>query len=915
MLIGRSNECRALDVLLDGARDGRSGALVLRGEPGVGKTALLGYAAERADGFRILRGTGVETEAELAFAALHQLVGRDLDRLDGLPEPQADALRAAFGLAPGHGSDPFLIAVGLLTVLADLAEETPTLCLVDDAQWLDEASASALLFVARRLEAERIAMLFAVREGEQRTFDAPGLPSLTVSGLDADAAAALLADRVGSALAPAVRDRLVEESAGNALALLDLPASLNDEQLAGREPLAEPLPMGAGLQLAYLSRVHRLPEETQSLLLFAAAEGSGELVTILRAAATAGLGTDALRPAEEEGLVAVVDGRLDFRHPLVRSAVYQGATFSERQTVHTAFAETLDRSNLDRRAWHRAATAAGVDDEIADELEAVADRASQRGGHAAAAAAFEKAAGLSPDDTNRTRRLLAAADAAWLAGRTDRARALVGDARRIAPAALSVEVTKLHGRIEVRSGVFEEACATLVDAATALAATQPEVAIDLLAEAEDATFFTGDLRAIVEIGLLAEDIDSRNPGGTDPFLISFLIGLGRGFGEGTGAGTRLLREALQIASTSSDPDTLLRAGRAAAFLGDDAVGGGILARAGRLARESGAVGALPRVLTSEAWAEFRTGRYSVGRMHAAEALRLARETGQEPGLALGMLALIAAAQGRDDECRSYASELSERAHERRASLFQSQADWAVGLLELGLGRFEDAARTLASVLPGKGTFAHPALARHVIPDYVEAAVRAGRRDGLDAVLAGYEHWARSANQPWTLGLLASCSALVAEDAAEDGLRAALELLPGSRRPFEFARTQLLLGELLRRNRKRREAREYLRAAIDTFEQLGAAPWEERARNELRASGETARKRDPSTLGELTPQELQIARLVGSGARNREVAAQLFLSPRTIDYHLRKVFMKLGISSRAELARLDVAAQEPALATV
>jgi DNA-binding CsgD family transcriptional regulator/tetratricopeptide (TPR) repeat protein len=301
-------------------------------------------------------------------------------------------------------------------------------------------------------------------------------------------------------------------------------------------------------------------------------------------------------------------------------------------------------------------------------------------------------------------------------------------------------------------------------------------------------------------------------------------------------------------------------------------------------------------------------------MHASEGLRLARELGQEPGLALCVLALIAAAQGREDECRSCAHEASARAHERRASLFQSQVDWALGLLELGRGRFEDAERTLGSVLPGKATFAHPALARHVIPDYVEAAVRAGRLEGLDTVLADYEHWVRNAPQPWKLGLLASCRALTAEGAAaEAGLQEALEVLPPLTRPFEYARTQLHLGEVLRRNRKRREARDYLRAAIAAFEQLGATPWEERARNELRASGETARKRDASTLGDLTPQELQIARLVAGGARNREVAAQLFLSPRTIDYHLRKVFMKLGISSRAELARLEIGAEEPALA--
>jgi DNA-binding CsgD family transcriptional regulator len=348
------------------------------------------------------------------------------------------------------------------------------------------------------------------------------------------------------------------------------------------------------------------------------------------------------------------------------------------------------------------------------------------------------------------------------------------------------------------------------------------------------------------------------------------------------------------------------AGRLSAFLGDDVAGSQITPRAIRLARESGAMGALPRPLTSAAWRDWRYGQYASARMHASEALRLARDTGQETGFAVSVLALVAGTQGREEECRSYAHEAIERARERRAALLQSQASWALGLLELGLGRFEEAARILEAGFGRDGSFAHPALARHMIPDFVEAAVRAGRTDGVAETVAEYELWARTSNQPWSLGLFAGCRALVSDgEEAEAAFREALELIPAERRPMEHARTQLLLGELLRRNRRRREARDHLRAAMTAFEQLGAATWEERARNELRATGETTRRRDPSTLGQLTPQELQIARLVAAGARNREVATQLFLSPRTIDYHLRKVFMKLGISSRAELARLEL----------
>jgi DNA-binding CsgD family transcriptional regulator len=412
----------------------------------------------------------------------------------------------------------------------------------------------------------------------------------------------------------------------------------------------------------------------------------------------------------------------------------------------------------------------------------------------------------------------------------------------------------------------------------------------------------------VTIGELAESIAAAEPVEGDRFTILLLVGLRLGFTEGTAAGAPMLREAMELAKESTNLDVILRAGRISAFLGRGDVGVALMQRALRLGRESGALGVLPRVLAPAAWTEWRLGRYASGRMYGTEALRLARETGQEPGMALTALALIAGSQGRDEECRTHAAEAMERARERGASLLQSQASWALGLLELAHGRFDEAARVLERGFGGDGSFAHPALARHMIPDYVEAAVRAGGRERLQERVDDYELWARNGGQPWSLGLLEVCRALMADEdgAVEAHFQQALELLSAAERPFEYGRTQLLFGEFLRRHRRRREAREHLRGAMAIFEQLGSAPWEERASNELRATGETARKRDPSTLGELTPQELQIARLVASGARNREVAAQLFLSPRTIDYHLRKVFMKLGIASRAELAQMDFA---------
>jgi DNA-binding CsgD family transcriptional regulator len=911
MLIGRSAERGVLDRLLEGGRAGRSGALVLRGEPGVGKTALLGYAAEQAEGFRVLRGTGIENESDLPFAVLHQLLARDLDRLDRLPEPQADALRGAFGLGPAPGTDPFLIALGVLGAVADLAEDAPVLCLIDDAQWVDGPSANTLLFTARRIEAEGIVIVFAAREGDDRRFEAPGLSSLPVQGLD-DSASAELLDEIATELAPAVRDRLVEQSEGNPLALIELPSTLTEGQLAGREPLAEPLPIGAGLQATYLSRVRRLPQDAQSLLLIAAAEDSGSLATILRAAGSTGVSRDGLTPAEREGLVSVSDGQLAFRHPLVRSAVYRGATFNERQAAHTALADAQDESNRDRRAWHRAAAAEGPDEEIARELEAAAHRSRERGGYTAAASAFERAAGLTPDDGTRTSRLLAAADAAWLVGKTARAQALLVDAARSAPPELMVEVTKLRGRLEVRSGSFAEATAILMSAAQTLAASDPAAATALLLEAEEATLYTGDIAAIVEIGKLAAQIADNGP---DVTMARVLKGIGLQMSGQFEEGARLLEEGLAAGAVSDDLDEIVYASRVASGLGDDIAALAYCNRALRLARERGAVGALPRILERAPFYEIRLGQYSSARVHAVEGLRLARELNQEPGIHLCELAWIAGIQGREDECRASAAEAKERALQRRSGLLAAMSAWAIGLLELGCGRPDEAAAVLQGVLPGENVLTHTIIALFLTPDYIEASERASRTDAALAALGPFEEWADSVGEDWALALASHCRGLVSEpEEAEHHLTTALALHPAIR-PFEHARTELALGEVMRRNRKRREAREHLRSALATFEQLGAAPWEERARNELRASGETARRRDPSTLGELTPQELQIARLVASGARNREVASQLFLSPRTIDYHLRKVFMKLGISSRAELAQLEIAAPEPALAGV
>jgi AAA ATPase domain len=487
VLYGRTAECAAVDRLLEDARSGRSGVLVLRGEAGVGKSTLLGYAAERAKGgpagMTVLRAAGVESEVELPFATLHQLLRPLLDRVGRLPEPQAAALHGTFGMA-ATPSDRFLLSVGVLSLLAEAAEERPLVCLLDDAQWLDQASADALVFVARRLAAEGIVLLFAARDPEVRRFDAAGLPELQLAGLEDAAAADLLAAR-SQAMAAAVRDRLLRAAAGNPLALVELPAMLEPAQLDGRAPLPDPLPVGARVERAFADRIERLPPATQATLLVVAADDTGEVATALRAGRLLELDGLALGPAEAAGLVRVAGGRVEFRHPLVRSAVYRNAGFAERRAVHLALAESMDGADdADRRAWHRAAVAVGPDEPVAAELERSAERAQARGGYAAAAAALERAAELTGEETARAGRLAAGANAAWLAGRPDWALGLLDRAAGAAPPPpLRAGLAQLRGHIELFCGSPADAHRILADGAAGIAGADPEQAALLLAEA------------------------------------------------------------------------------------------------------------------------------------------------------------------------------------------------------------------------------------------------------------------------------------------------------------------------------------------------------------------------------------------------------------------------------------------------
>jgi DNA-binding CsgD family transcriptional regulator len=910
LLYGRDPERSIIGGLLEGARESRSDVLVIRGEAGVGKSALLEDARERASDMRVLACTGVEAESALPFAALHQLLRPVLRHLERAPQPQADALRGALGLAAGRGVDRFLVSLAVLNLLAEAAEQRPLLCLVDDAHWLDDASADALVFVARRLEAEGIVLLFAAREGEVREFDAPELAELRLAGLDADAAGALLDRYAGSALLPETRARLFEATGGHPLALLELPSTLSEAQLAGDEPLLTPLPVSARLERAFLARVRVLPEETQTLLLVAAADDTGELSTVLRAAALLDVGAEALDAAEAAQLATLRDGLLELRHPLVRSAIYQGAPLSKRQAAHRALASVLEGdAEADRRAWHRAAASIGPDPAVVEELEKAAVRARRRSGFVAASLAYERAAALTPEECERVRLLAAAAENAWFGGRLERTRMLLERARPLASEPLQrADIDRYLGLVELTGGMPAEACRLLVGSAAAVASVDGERALQLLNLASVAAFYADDGGAAVTIAELAREVDVEDT----PFaraLVELLVGLGARYAGDLPRAAASLRSALSLeAKLESDaldaPQVaLLFGGRAAMYLGDDEAARRSAQLAAAQMRAEGALGLLTPILPRLVHAEMWAGRWPAASANAREGLRLAREIGQFDLVAyqLVLLALIAAHRGQEDECRSLAAQAHELAAARRFTLVASLANWALALLELELGRTQEA------FLRAREISTTPSVLSLAGLDWIEAAVRAGEVATAHEWLAYYEPWAELAGAAWARAVALHARALLADENEESDrlFEAALDMHAQAARPFERARTELAFGEFLRRARRPREAREHLRAALDGFEALGAELWAERARVELRASGQTARRRVADTRGQLTEQELQIAHFVAQGLSNREVAAQLFLSPRTIAAHLRNIFRKLGISSRTELARLHL----------
>jgi DNA-binding CsgD family transcriptional regulator len=898
-LIGRDRERAELERLIAAAIAGTGAALVVRGEPGIGKTALLEHAAGRAEAMTVLRVTGVGAESDLAFAALHGLLRPVVDGLDQLVEAQSRALAGALGLAPAENSDRLLVAAAVLGLLAVSAEHRPVLCVVDDAHWLDRPSADALAFAARRLHADRIAMLFATRDGEARRFEGGGLPELALAGVDERAASGLL-DRHAHHAAGTVRRRLLREAAGNPLALLELPTALTEGQLGGREPLPEGIPLTPRLRGIFRRRIEEVPAPCRSALLACAADNTGDVVTVLRAAAELGLTAEALAPAEHADLIRIEGGAIVFRHPLVRAALYDAAPLSERRRVHSALASALDGDeHADRRAWHQAMAALTGDERVAAALEESAHRARRRAGHASAATAFQRAAELTRDHTRLAPRLASAAAAAWDAGQPDRARELVVRALRFADPALRARLLHLRGTIEARAGDRRDAVATLLEGVAL--STDPSQTLEMLLEAAEAAADTGDPATAGRLADRAAGIATRTM--RDELSKAVLIGFGKLF-SGDQESARASFEHVQRLATElgDDPRAQMWAANAASLASELGAGLPFASRAVDIARRNGLLSVLPVALEGQAMEALWRGHLDLAYAAAEEGRLLSLDLGTGRDWPLVAMAWVEAVRGREDDARGHAEQVLATAHRSGETFLPTTARMTLGLLELTIGRPDAAAELLLELTTADRPEINPIVALSAVPDAIEAIMRAGRPAALaERPLTRFRDWADGAPTDGRRSLLARCEALVGRGSPEPAFERALELAT-TLAPFQRARTQLLYGEWLRRERRRTDARTHLRAAAETFGALGATPWQARADAELRATGETARKREPSTLDQLTPQEFQVAELVAAGMTNRAIGAQLFLSPRTVEYHLRKIFSKLGIASRTELVR-------------
>jgi DNA-binding CsgD family transcriptional regulator len=905
-LHGRDSECALLERLLDQARGGKSGALVLLGEPGIGKTALVEHAVAQAADMRVLPVTGLEAASDMPFAALATILRPALALLPRVPERQRAALSSALDLAPTGDVRPLAVAAGTLSLLAALAEREPLLCVIDDAHWVDRESAEALVVVAGRLEAEGIVMIFAAREGEG--FEAAQLADLRLKGLAPDAARVLLREHAPPTLATDVAEHLVAETRGNPLALVELPALLTDAQFSGREPLDQPLPVGSALEQAFVRRTRALAPEAQRALLVAAASDSDDLGLVIRAAAALGLAADALEESDTAGLLSIRGWRFRFRHPLVRSAVYQAAPLAERRIVHSALAEVLeDAGDADRRAWQRAAAAFGPDEDVAAELERAAVSARRRGGVSAEARTLELAARLAPADEARAARLVKAANAAWQAGQSEEAAQLLNEAQPlIRDALLRADAQELRASILKRLGQAEAAHELLLEEASRLESADPLRAARMLTQASHLFFRRDQAGPALELAERAWRLAGDEVASSDLELSGTLAWAQAYLGKTEEARALALRCA-RLSEERGETINAPQIGWCLSWLEEYDAARALIERAAHAHREAGAFGDLAYVLFHLSDLEFRTGRLAASYAAAQEGTRLAGQTDRDQLLMADqtVLATVEAVVGRADDARTHATQALALAGATFNLTFVARANAALGLLELSLGRSREAIAVLELVerTTARSDCIEPSVLEW-LPDLIEAYIRADR---IDDALLRLEKWERRAVQTQRRWALASAARyrglLAAEDKIDAHFGEALALHDRTPSALERARTELCYGERLRRAGRRADARTHLRSALDAFERLGAVPWAERTRVELRATGETARRRDPTAAERLTPQELQVALAVGEGHTNRDVAAALFLSPKTIEYHLGNVYRKLDVRSRAQLAHL------------
>jgi DNA-binding CsgD family transcriptional regulator len=900
-LRGRRREREVLDELLAAVRSGQSRALVVLGEPGVGKTALIQYALESASAYRVARAVGVESEMELAFAALHQLCAPMLDRLERLPGPQRAALATAFGLSSGDAPDRFLVGLAALGLLSEVAHEQPLLCFVDDAQWLDRASAQTLAFVARRLYAESVGVVFATREPSE---ELRGLPELHVHGLRNGEARELLASAVHGPLDERVRDRIVAETRGNPLALLELPRGLSQAELAGGFRLPDAPALSGRIEESFQRQLAELEPGTQLLLLVAAAEPLGDPMLVWRASEQLGIAPDAAPPAAAAGL-AEFGGRVRFRHPLVRSAVYRAASPTERKSVHAALAEATDPEvDPDRRAWHRAQAATGPDEDVAADLERSAERAQRRGGLAAAAAFLERATLLTSDPTRRSERALAAAQVTHQAGSPDAALRLLAMAEAGPVDELQrARADVLRAQIAFATSRGGDAPPLLLKAARRLEPLDARRARDTHLDALSAALFVG--RLTTDGGVLEAARAARAaPAAVQPPSAADLLleGAASVITDGYAAGAPVLKRALAAfrdghVSEEEEIRWLWLAARVAVNLWDDETWRVLADRHVELSRASGALTVLPIALSSRIVVHINEGEPAAAASLVEEQRAIVEATGSQ--IVLYAALIVAACRGREPEASTLIEDSIEDVRRRGGGMELAITRWWSALLYNGVGRYEDALAAMqqATDYPPELLFSN-----WVLPELIEAAARTGQRDRAADAHRRLSDTTRASGTDWALGMEARTGALLAEGDAADGLyREAIDRLGRTRTRVQLARAHLLYGEWLRRENRRSEAREQLRTAHEMLTASGLEAFAGRAARELLAAGEAARSDGPrGATGGLTAQEAQIARLARDGLSNPEIGARLFISPRTVEYHLHKVFTKLEISSRSQL---------------